>query len=272
MIILIIAGIYLVFTVIRGWQLGVARMSVRVIAVLVAYAGGWFLAPVAVPFLRPISLPDFILRTISGGIIGVAIFFSIVLLSALLFKRTSQQTLPPVRFIYGAGGGLLGAVFAAVIVAMILISIRVAGSFTEASMPSRDDPTPASQRQSPWLSSLAQLKRSLEEGPAGAVVAAADPVPDQVYRVVGKTGYVLADPIRVRRLLSFEGFKSMAENERLLALRDDPEIQKHIREKDYVSLLRNKQFVEALNDPELQRRLSDFPLEEALDHASDIQF
>src|SRR5687767_556823 len=98
------AAAFILYQMIRGWQLGVVRVVAKILAVVAAYACAWIGGPKLVPVLRPLSMPDPVLMALGGAIIGILVFVVISLASAVLFKKTADQSVGMVRFGYGATG------------------------------------------------------------------------------------------------------------------------------------------------------------------------
>src|SRR4026209_1662905 len=87
-----LAVVILLLEIIHGWRLGLIRQLVRVIAIVVAYACGFFAANATIPIMRSVlKLPDPILAILGGAILAFVLFAAINLIGALLFKRTAQQ-------------------------------------------------------------------------------------------------------------------------------------------------------------------------------------
>jgi hypothetical protein len=111
------------------------------------------------------------------------------------------------------------------------------------------------------------LKNSIELGPLGETVRAADVVPDQTYQTLGKLGTVVSNPESAERFLSYPGAKKLTENPRITALRNDPEIIELVGQQRFLELLQNPKVINALNDPELAAQVRNFDFQKALDYA-----
>jgi hypothetical protein len=259
------ALILIAFEVVRGWRLGVVRQLVRIFALATAYASALFAGRALLPVLRPFfRLPDFILSLAAGAILALIVYAVINALGAILFKRTAQQPVGIVRFLYGFAGATLGIFFGLFGVWLIVVAVRslgaVAGAETKVAMA-------ATQARPAALGSLAQLKHSIEQGPLGNAVKAIDVVPAQSYDTLGKLGTVVSNPRSAERFLSCPGARELTENASIMSLRNDPEIMQLIEQQRYMELLQNPKLIEAMNDPALAAQLRSFDFQKALDYA-----
>jgi uncharacterized membrane protein required for colicin V production len=252
----------------RGWRLGIVRQTFSIFSLGIAYAAAWFGGPYLIQVLRPLGFPDRVLSIIGSALIGTFLYLLFALLSALVFKKTAHQKFGPVRFGFGAAGAILGAAFGIFLVLVLSVAIRLLGSLGENKTvirnPKSAQPAPP---PSPLTQGLAQLKHSIESGPAGEIITHVDPIPEQVYDTLGKFGRLVANPESLSRFTELPKVKSLSAHPKLLALRDDPDIAKAIREQDFLSLLRNPKLVEAANDPEVAKVVGEFDINKALDAA-----
>ncbi|MEO6871970.1 MAG: CvpA family protein, partial [Chthoniobacterales bacterium] len=212
------ALVLIAFEIVRGWRLGLVRQLVRVVAVLAAYAAGLFGGRLLLPILRNlIRAPDVLISIISGAILALLIYALITGVGAILFKRTGQQKVGTVRFLYGLSGALLGIFFGLLSVWLIVVGVRSVGAIASAEVKSGTPPPsfelahtrPVSETKPveppPLVASLAKLKNSLELGSLGSVVKAADVIPASTYQALGKLGAVVSDPRSAERFLSYAG-------------------------------------------------------------------
>jgi hypothetical protein len=274
------ALVVILFEVVRGWRLGIARQGVRLVALIAAYAaaifGGRFLLPIVRPFVR---IPDFFISLVAGALLALVVYAVINALGAILFKRTSQQSAGLVRMLYGACGAALGIFFGLFTVWLLVVAIRSlgsiagAGSHTAASakhstaLLTSTSPSP-SPAPPPMVASLAKLKNSIELGSLGAAVKAVDVVPDNTYETLSKVGTMVSDPQSAERFLSYRGAKELTDNPKIVALREDPEIIDLIKQQRFLDLLQNPKLIEAVNDPTLAAQVRGFEFQKALDYAT----
>ncbi len=248
--ILVLGAVALVlFSAWRGWRLGIVRQVLSIVALVVAYAAGWLLGGFLIPVLRPLGFPDSVLTLIGGGVIGLVVYVAFAIVCGVLFKRTAQQSVGLVRWGFGLAGAVLGAGFGAFLVLVCAVAIRVLGSIDGGTH------------------ELSAVKRSLEKGPAGVAMRAVDPVPEPVYETLGKVGRLASSPAGIERFSSDRDVRRVSAHPKILALRDDAEVWRALRDGDYLSLLRNPKLVEAANDPEVARLLGGLDLRKALDSA-----
>lgn len=269
----------ILFEVVRGWRLGVVRQGIRLVALVAAYAaaifGGRLLVPIARPLLRA---PDFVISIFAGALFAILVYVVVSAIGAILFKRTSDQSVGLVRLFYGFCGAALGIFFGLFSVWLVVVAIRSLGAIAGAeihappvarhasapttALPQGPHPTPPAM-----LASLAKLKNSIELGSLGEAIKAVDVVPVQTYETLGKVGSIAASPENAERFLSFPGAKELAENPTIIALRDDPEIIEMIKQQRFLELLQNPKLIEAVNDPALAAQLRSFDFRKALDYA-----
>jgi hypothetical protein len=270
------ALLLILFEALRGWRLGLVRQVVRLLALVLAYAGAVFGGRMLLPLLRPFfRLPDLFISIIAGAVLAFAIYALVNLLGALLFKRTGQQPAGFIRFLYGLSGAFLGIFFGLFTIWLLIVGIRSLGAIANAQL--QAETTTRSQlprhqavlpnNPNPLINSLARLNNSIALGPVGNTVTAVDVVPTQAYQTLGKLGTVVSSPESAERFLSYPGAKELTENPKLIALRDDPEIIALIQQQRYLELLQNPKLIEALNDPTLAAQVKGFEFQKALDYA-----
>ena len=247
----------------RGWRLGIVRQTLSILALALAYVCGVLFGGFLVPVLRPAGFPDRVLSILGGVIVGMIVYFAGGLIGAVLFKRTSQQSVGLIRFGFGISGALLGAAFGVFLVFVSMIGIRLLGTLAEAE---GNRPAHAGSRN-PMSTRLAGLKRSLADSPASAILDKVDPVPGAVYETLGKVGEVTASPERIERFVSDKAVQRVAAHPKIAALQEDPEVARAVREGDFISLLRHPKVIEAANDSEVTKLLGEFDFQKALDHS-----
>jgi len=275
-----LAVVILLLEIIHGWRLGLVRQLVRVIAIIVAYSGGFFAAGATVPLLRShLKLPDPILAVVGGAILAFILFAAINLIGAFLFKKTAQQPSSVIRLIWGITGALLGILLGAFTLWLTFTGIRMVGSIAEARLDTPNppgisarpnetiDPSASVSPPNPFMTMLADMKSSLEGGHVGDAVRAVDPLPPTLYRDLEKAGEVAANVENAERFLSFPGAREISEHPKVVALRNDRQVMELIASGQVFELMKNQRMIDALNDPSLQARIKTFDLERALDYA-----
>ena len=275
------AVVLLLLEVIRGYRLGLPRQLMRGAAIICAYAAAYFGGQILVPLLQPIlKWPDFILSMIGGAILALVIYGLIASLGSILFKRTAQHSSSTVRLVYGFSGALTGIVFGLFFIWLILVGIRSVGAIADAQVearPLQDAPvSPRSDRPDAVrnfdadsvTAFLARLKNSVELGRLGDVIKKTDVTPPAVYQTLKDAGTVCANPESARRFLDFPGAVELSEHPKIVALRNDPEIQSLIRQGRILELLQHPRVLAAANDPTLVERVKQFDLKKALEFAA----
>ena len=260
----------------RGGQLGVVRQGIQILALVGAYVCAWIGGPEMARYLEPLGLPNPVLIAIGGAMIGLTVFFIVSMVSAILFKRTRDQSVGVVRLGYGAAGAFLGMLFGFVLVWVGVLAVRVLGTLAETEVKAVRQRAAnqgihasanADHDLGPFVRGLAEMKQSIEHGPAGAVVEQVDPVPGAVYRVIQKLGVMLGSDQSLGRFMEYPGVQPLAEHPRIRALQNDPQIAKHVIERDIFALMRNPNVVKAANDSEIAGMVRQLEFEKALDYA-----
>jgi len=150
-----------------------------------------------------------------------------------------------------------------------VMAIRFLGTVAQAEVNMAK--TPAARREgltaSPMAVELAQFKRSLDSGPAGALLNGTDPMPQRFYLILEKMTQVVSNVDSMRRFVTYPGTRVLSENPRIVALQKDPEIARQVVRGNFVGLLGNPKIVAAVNDPDLEALVRSFELEKALDFA-----
>ncbi|MFL6590301.1 MAG: CvpA family protein [Chthoniobacterales bacterium] len=276
------AVILLLLEVVRGYRLGLPRQLMRGAAIIAAYVAAYFGGGILLPLFRPIfKWPDFIVSMIAGSILALVVYGLIASLGSILFKRTAQHSSGTVRLIYGLTGAFTGLCFGFFFIWLVLVGIRSVGSVAEAQTTARPRPSrsrSASNGTKPIalqnldgdsLSTfLARLKNSVEQGKLGDVIKQTDVTPPGVYQSLKDAGTVAANPESARRFLSFPGAVELSEHPKIVALRNDPEVARLIREGHILELLQNRCVLDAANDPTLVEKVKQFDIKKALEYAA----
>jgi hypothetical protein len=263
------SGLLMLVQSVRGWRLGVVRQLVNLVALVLAYAAAMGSGRLAAPLVHSLGYPDLLVSALAGSVVGGAVYLTLAMAGARLFRRTDGHSLGLVRLGYGAGGSALGFMGALVTVWMSVLAIRFLGTVAQAEVNLAK--TPAARRQgmtaSPMAIELAQFKRSLDSGATGALLNGTDPVPERVYAILEKITRVISNVDSMRRFVTFPGTEVLSENPRIKALQKDPEIARQVVQGNFVGLLGNPKIVAAVNDPGLESLVKSFELEKALDYA-----
>ena len=286
------ALLLILFEILRGWRLGVARQLARLIALIAAYFAAFFGGKFAVPIIRPFSkMPDALLSILAGAVLALMVYAIINGLGAIWFKRTHQHDSFLVRFLYGSAGAVLGFFFGAFLIWLLVVGVRSVGAVADARVRGRERdirtlPEPnalhvvdirprllseSSQDLSPLMTSLARLKNSVEMGVIGDAVKKADIVPAKTYDTLSKVGQVVSNPKKTERFLSYPGARNLTEHPKITALRNDPEISQMIAQGRFFELVQNEKIRAVLNDPSIIEQIKNFDLQRALDYAMQQQ-
>ncbi len=255
---MILAGIVtvlLLYEIISGWRQGVVRQLVSLAALAAGWFGGCAVAPKAGRFLGFTGLPDLVLQPLGGVVAGVVIFVAVRFMGRVLFRRTSEQGLGVIWFIYGAGGAVLGLLFGLALVWAALIGMRVVGAFAKGTLEGDE----AKPNRAALLA--VALRERVNEGRAGEWISLVDPVNAETYASAEQWGRVAKQPMALVRALSSPEVPELAGLPQLTALKDDPQVAAALQEGNYMALLRHPKVVEAMNHPEVAKALKALNLE-----------
>jgi uncharacterized membrane protein required for colicin V production len=273
------AIVFVLFSAWHGWRLGIVRQVISILALAAAYVLGYFGGGTLGPLLqRFFDLPERALAVFGAVGLGFLIYCCIVLIGAIAFKKTAQQSVGLVRLGYGMSGAACGALYGLFLVWIMVLAIRLLGSVAETQIAVTKNPrlslngpsptpTPAPTPPSAMIRGLAHMKQSLEQGAAGAVVQQVDPIPGTLYSVLHKLGTMVSDEKSVDRFLNYPGVKPLLAHPKIAALQNDPGITRDILARNYLALLRNPRILSAANDTEIGELMRKFEFEKALDYA-----
>jgi len=257
-IFLSVAGVVILYQVIKGWRLGVVRQIVRFAALAAAYLAAFWSSGTAALFLKPLGYPNFVLQCLGGTLVGLVVYLFLCLIGGILFKRTAHQDVGLVWFLYGITGALIGAAFGLVLMFFVADAVRLLGSIAQAD---------TAKSEHPVNTGLIELKKSLENGVSGEVLKTLDPVPKNAYSIAEKLGRTVSDSQAVERFLNYPGATELAARSDIQALLKDPDILQDLRARHYLPLLKNEKIVRIANDPKTAALIKQFDLEKALDYA-----
>lgn len=252
----VVAGLYLLFEIWRGWRRGVMRHGMSVTALLVAGGIGWIFAWMT-GFIsdRLIPLPYPGGRLIFGLVAALAFYSAAVALSSLLFKKTSQQPPGLVRLLYGAGGGFFGLIFGLLVLWGGVSIFRTLGAVAEA------------RQAAPGDAEFLAIKESLEEGATGGLVNQVDIVPPNVYGLITKLLRVTQSPEATARFFAYPGTQRFLMQSKVMELFTDPSLVGAASTGNYLPLLASPKLAEIASDPAVQESFANFEWEKALDYA-----
>lgn len=236
------AALFTLWQIWRGWRLGVVRAGLRLAALVGSGLAAWYggkwagqLAGLVVPAAAwPVALAV-------GIVLLFGVYLGLILLSAILFKRTEHQSSGLVRFLFGFGGGVLGLLTALVFLWGAVSAIRAFGSIQEGA---------EGGRRSGWAILKAQI-----EGEDGSIVRSADPIPESFYVTLGKYSRVMSDSEAAARLFKYPGVVGLVEHPKMQALAENPEIQEAALQGDYFTMLRHPLLLQAATDPDLVQKI-----------------
>lgn len=252
------AALFLLWEVFGGWRRGVIRSALH----FGAFVGSGFLGLLAgqgVSSVIGIILPgiSFLVGLVAGGVVALLVLAVCLFLSAILFKRTSQQPPGLVRWSFGAGGAFFGLLTGLFLLWSAISLIRAAGAIAQT--------TPGTAGVS---KTLVALKGSLEGGPLGGLVESVDIVPTEAYDRMARLSELSKDQDALMRFLDDPGVQKIIAHPRVQGLLNDPQILQAAETKNYAALLQSRTLMNAATDPTLQKLVIELDLEKALDHAT----
>jgi hypothetical protein len=252
----------LLWHLINGWRKGPARMLIKIFALAAGYVAALLLGEVVAPLLKPLGFADVVNLVLARAQVALIAYFIAVGCGAILFKRTGQQELGLVRFLYGVSGAAIGLAFGAVMVWLLLIFVRVTGLFTPPAA-SGDGGGMAAR----ILGVVRDWKGEIENGPVSGIVKAVDPLRERDYETAERAGQLIGNPERLRRFWESAALREWAADERVKQLANDQELQKLVTARDFAAFLRHPRVVAFMNDPELIARARRTDFEAALREA-----
>ena len=249
-----------------GWRRGVIRQFTTTVAWVAGIAAGLLFGKAVAPMVPPLGFPVFVRPIVAGVLLGVAVWLVLRVFCAILFKKTSDQTFAPIRVGYGLMGALLGVVHGVLVLALAAWGVRLAGSFSEGV---RKSSAARVRSGAPAIadSKILSFKQALDHSPLSQWLTRMDPVPREMYTRLEKAGQILTSPEAMERLLLNPDFISITRHPKVIALREDPEVQASLHSGDLLGLLRHPKVRLALNDTQLQTTLQLLSWEKHVDQA-----
>jgi uncharacterized membrane protein required for colicin V production len=274
--------VLILLEVLRGWRRGLARQLARLGALIAAYFAAYFGGNLLGPWGRIfLKLPNPILSLVVGAFLGCLVYAIVTGLGTVLFKKTTQHQSAATRLLYGVGGAVLGVFFGVLLVWIMVVAVRSLGAVAEAQVQQESGQASArvlhsvdrrngaveDRGDSSLMTLLVRMKNSLELGPVGSAVKKVDVVPTQTYDTLGMVARTLSDPENAERFLAYPGARELADNPKIVALRDDPEIMALVSAGRFTDLLQNPKILDAANDATVVKNAKAFDLKGALDYA-----
>jgi len=211
------------------------------------------------------KVPPLFAPAIAALSVGLAIYIGISFLSGLLFKRTEHHE-GIMRVAFGLGGAFFGVIFGLLLLWAGITLVRGLGALGEFRIVQAryQGKVPEQERSALFLM---KLKASLELGVTGRNLAGADPLPTAFYDNIVKTSMLLGNPHALGRFLAYPDTQRILENPKIVAIFQDPAIEKISESHNVLPLIQNKKIQAALSDSKLLDELKAFPLTKALDFA-----
>jgi hypothetical protein len=283
-ILLGIAALFLAFEFWRGWRAGLVRAGLNLGAILASSMFGLVAGRIAASlFGGADSFTGLATGALVGLAVGIIVFAAIWILGAVLFKRTEHQRTFLFRFLWGLGGGACGLILGLLVVWGAVSIIRAFGTYAESSLKSQAAAPPAHTARphfgphvvnpqpqptpSGLLAALASTKESLEMGPAGKLISATDPIPDDAYQLLSELTRISTDPEIMARFLQYPDIQRVVQNPKFAAALGDPSVIDAAQRKDLAGLISNKTLIAAVQDPAFAEQLAKVDLRAAMNFA-----
>jgi hypothetical protein len=257
------AAVFMLWEIYAGWRRGLIRGGLHFGAFVASGLLGMLVGQ-AVAAVVGVVLPGvaFLAGLASGAVVALLTLGVCLFLSAILFKRTSQQPPGLVRWVFGAGGALFGLLTGLFILWGAVSIIRTSGAIAKSSIVGHNSQaTPASAR------TFAVLKDSLEMGPIGEIVEFIDILPSDAYENMTRLGQLTKNQDALLRFLDYPEMQEILAHPRIQALLQDPVVVQSAENKNIISLLQSRSLLNAATDPSLQKLIISLDLEKALDYA-----
>jgi hypothetical protein len=260
-------AIFLLLLTWRGWRAGLFRSGVNFAAIFVSAVFGLLAAEVAAdPFGGLRYLLGFLTGVVVGGGLAVFLFFAIWLVGALTFKQTEHFAFGPLRFIWGVGGALFGFLIGLALLFGSISAVRTLGVLAESRVEGSES-AEALDSRARLAVGLVRLKKSLELGSVGRLLASADPLPPQFYQLAAQIGTLTSDQEKMRRFLDYPGIQEVLQNPRVVDLFADPDLLRAWQNKNVLKILNNQAVAAVWKDPVLAEQLRKVDLSAALKFA-----
>ncbi len=260
--ILILAALWLLISIFRGWGKGLLRQLLVPVALIVAAVAVQFGVPAVVQSAAQAThLPGFLLFPVAFLGIWLFAYTAVQIGGKILFKRTRDLDSAGSRFVFGLGGAVLGLFFGLFFVWLAAIAIRITGRMAQ------EQAILQGQSADLLVRNLARLDASMELGAGQTLLDVVDPVPAWVYRDVQLAGKLVSDPRAIERFVEYPGFQTLWQSSKVHALQSDSALIEQARRGNLLGILTNPGVIAALQDPEVQRQLSSHELESAFRYA-----
>lgn len=257
----------------NGWRQGLARQLMTLAAIACAYAAAVYGASSAAPVFAFLKYPPQVTKIIGGAAVGCATFLGLNGLRRWLFMLTGQHKSAGVRLSYGILGAILGVMFGALVFLITTGLVRAVGTVAQSRIEDIEKekqiaPTLPQQDPGPLVRNFAKLTSALGEGASGKFLQRYDNVPaTHVFATIAKLGIMVSRPEAVDRFLSYPGVEKLASHPKLVAVKNDPEIEKLLNSRSFVKLLRHEKVLALANDSEFNTLMKQMEFEKALDFA-----
>ena len=261
-----VAFLFLIWEVWGGWRRGVIRSGVNFLAFVLSGILG-LLAGQATAFVTGKIFPGYgsLAGIFVGSLVTLVVLMLALLLGAVLFKRTGQQSSGTIRLLYGGGGAFFGLLTGLLFLWGGVTAIRALGALANTTVGNR----PYSELPFP-AQTIIKLKDSLELGQTGRVAESVDVVSPGIYEMIQRIGKLSSDQTAMARFLDYPGVQEIVQHPAMAALMQDPGVVRDAGNRNFLGLIQSRALLDAVRDPSLQKKLADLDLQKALDYAFSV--
>lgn len=258
---------------IGGYRKGFGVKCWLLFTLAAAYAaavfGGGYLADVFAGWVR---YPRLLLQAASGFVLALAVFAAMRALGRLIFRKFSNadKEAPPSRL----PGAALGLVIAAALIYLLLWAVHFVGSVAELKITAynqsvRDNPSLAAEKEPPNKTAriAASIKRSVEQTIGKKTLDGLSPVSEAQLRIMGKLIRLIDDPKALPRFKSTPQVRTLMAHPLIVALSNDQEVQRLLKERNYNALLQNEALIRVADSKEIQAYVLNADIESIIDGA-----
>ncbi len=244
----LLAAVWLLFGLVRGWGNGPFRLLVKPAAWLIALAVvRGFAAPAAAALASGTAWPlpaCFLLASLGLGTVAYQVS-SVV--GRAFFKRTRDHDGFGARLLLGTSGAALGLAYNLLLLWIVVIAFRVAGHLASDQV-TVDQARGA--RPGAAAPALASTQDVVERAFGKGTIDRFDPFPRAFYARLDQLRRLASDPGAVARLVAYPGFQRIWADPRLRALENDPELARAWLRNDYLAMASNPRLWTLLNSPD----------------------
>ncbi len=254
-------GVILLLAFLSGWRQGVAREVVTLMGLIGSALLAIRMAPEFAIWVGALSgIPGLLLILP----VGLAIFalgtFAGWLLSRLLIKRTANHGSGILRFIFGAGGGLISMAVTSLLMLILLMTVRMAGKAAE----QRLVMDPAASQNRVWVG-MDRAGRVVGSSAAAPLLELMDPLTQNYTETLLAIFRLTASPDSLANFAKHPAIFEVMANSGLAEAFQDETLVLLVEKKDFLGIIRHPSMRRALNNPRFVSALKEIDLKTLLE-------